>query len=334
MIYLLVAVFTLSFALTWAMRHYALAKNIMDCPNDRSSHVVPTPRGGGVAFVTAFLIVIPFLAHYDLVTVRGSFALVGAGLFLAILGFLDDHRHIAAHWRLLGHFLACTLAVYWLGGMPAISVLSYTIPTGWVVDGLAVIYLVWLLNLYNFMDGIDGLASVEACSVCLGAAFLYWLSGEWVLMIVPLILTAAVAGFLCWNLPPARIFMGDAGSGFLGFILGVLSIRAAAQQGPFFWSWLILLGVFFIDATLTLLRRMMRGDKMHVAHRTHAYQKAACLFGSHLPVTVAVFLINLLWLCPIAIGVGLGYVDGVIGLLIAYVPLVILSIQFKAGQSG
>jgi Fuc2NAc and GlcNAc transferase len=332
MLYALFAVFILSLMLTFAALRYATARNIMDTPNHRSSHIVPTPRGGGVAFVVAFLIVIPFLVHLDLVSYYGSFALIGAGLFLAILGFLDDHQSIPPYWRLFGHFSACVLALYWLDGMPPISFFYWTLSAGWIANGLAVVYLVWLLNLYNFMDGIDGLAGVEAISVCLGAALLYWIRGDMVLIVLPLFLAASVAGFLVWNFPPARIFMGDAGSSFLGFILGVLSIKAAAVSSDLFWSWLILLGSFILDATLTLIRRALRGERVQDAHRTHAYQKATICFNKHLPVTLAVLLINVLWLLPIAILVGLGFLKGFTGLLIAYAPLVIIVVQFKAGQ--
>ena len=329
---LLIAVFILSWALTGAVQRYALARNIMDHPNHRSSHVVSTPRGGGLAFVAAFLITVPFVACLGFVTMAGSFALIGAGLFLAVLGFFDDYGHIAAYWRLLGHFSACTLAIFWLGGMPSITFFAWTLPANWLADSLAVIYLVWLLNLYNFMDGIDGLAGIEAVSVCLGAAGLYWLSGIPGLMVLPLLLVASVVGFLLWNFPPARIFMGDAGSSFLGFILGVLSIQAANINRAYFWSWLILLGVFIVDATFTLVRRAVNGAKIYEAHRSHAYQKATTLFGGHLSVTLSVLAINVLWLCPLAILVGLQYLNGLAGLLIAYVPLVIMAIHFKAGQ--
>ena len=329
---LLIAVLILSWALTWSVRCYALSRNIMDNPNHRSSHSVATPRGGGLAFVTAFLIAVPLVAYWGFVSQAGCFALMGAGLFLAALGFFDDFGHIAASWRLLGHFSACTLAVFWLGGMPSITFFAWSLPTNLVADGLAVIYLVWLLNLYNFMDGIDGIAGVEAVSVCLGAAGIYWLSGMPGLMVLPLLLASSVMGFLLWNFPPARIFMGDVGSSFLGFVLGVLSIQAASVNKAYFWSWLILLGVFIVDATFTLGCRALQGAKLHEAHRSHAYQHAALRFNGHRPVTLAVLGLNVLWLFPLALLVGLHYVEGVTGLLIAYVPLVVLAILFKAGK--
>jgi len=203
---------------------------------------------------------------------------------------------------------------------------------GWFGHLLAAIYLVWLLNLYNFMDGIDGIASVEAICVCIGGALLYaWLGDIQGALVTVLSLAAAVLGFLIWNFPPARIFMGDAGSGFLGITLGVLSLQAAAVSPELLWAWLILLGVFIVDATYTLLRRLLRGDRVYEAHRSHAYQYASRHYGRHLPVTLAVTAINLLWLLPIALWVSFGGVDGTIGLLIAYLPLVFLAVRFNAG---
>lgn len=332
MVYLLVTTFLLSLILTWYLRRYALAKKILDIPNPRSSHLAPTPRGGGLAFIITFLVAIPCIAYFGFVVLPVSGALVGAGLFVAALGFFDDHGHIAAHLRLLGHFSASIFVLYWLGGMPSISLGGWVLSSGFWLNVLTVIYLVWLLNLYNFMDGIDGIAGVEALSVCLGGACIYWLHGNYALIGLPMILAAAVAGFLWWNFPSAKIFMGDAGSGFLGLILGILSIQAAAINPEFFWSWLILLGVFIVDTTVTLLCRSYRGCKLFEAHRSHAYQHAVHYFGSHFGVTLRVLMINIFWLLPIAILVAMGFLSGFYGLLIAYLPLVILAVKFKAGR--
>ena len=125
--------------------------------------------------------------------------------------------------------------------------------------------------------------------------------------------------------------MGDAGSGFLGMILGIISIHAAWASAQLLWVWLILLGVFIVDATLTLIRRLVRGDKVYEAHRSHAYQFASRQFGKHLPVTLAVAALNLFWLLPVALCVMLLGVDGVTGLIVAYVPLVTLAIKYQAG---
>jgi Fuc2NAc and GlcNAc transferase len=304
----------------------------MDIPNARSSHSVPTPRGGGVAIVVAFLAALVWMGAAGLIESASTWALFGAGAFIAMLGFLDDHGHIAARWRLLGHFAASLWALIWLGGLPPLSVFGMDLDLGWVGHVLALFYLVWLLNLYNFMDGIDGIASVEAITTCLGACLLYVLAGFPELVPAPLVLAAAVAGFLFWNFPPARIFMGDAGSGFLGIALGVLSLQAAKSSPELFCAWLIMLGVFIVDATVTLVRRLIRGDKVYEAHRSHAYQYASRQFGRHLPVTLAVLAINLCWLLPLAALVALGKLDGGIGVLVAWCPLALLALRFHAGK--
>ena len=332
---LIVSLAVLAWFLTALLRRYALARSLLDVPNARSSHSLPTPRGGGVAIVVAFLagLCLAFFAGLG-IAAELFYALLGAGLGIALLGFLDDHGHIAARWRLLGHFLAAAWALYWLGGLPPLAVFGGLLQLSWIGHVLAAFYLVWLLNLYNFMDGIDGIASVEAICVCLGGAILYALLETSLLADLPLLmLAAAVLGFLLWNFPPARIFMGDAGSGFLGIVLGVLSLQAAWTNPLLLWAWLILLGVFIVDATLTLLRRLLRGEKVYEAHRSHAYQYASRRFGRHLPVTMAVAALNLVWLLPLAMLVAAGWLDGLLGVLVAYAPLVVLAWRFDAGRA-
>jgi len=332
--WLIFSVFVLSFILTAALRKYALTNSLMDIPNQRSSHSVPTPRGGGVAIVISFLFAYATLAWVGNLPLGTVLAGIGGGGVVAIIGFMDDHGHIAARWRLLGHAAAAIWILLCMGGMAPITVFDATIDLGWLGQVLAVFYLVWMLNLYNFMDGIDGIASVEAVIVCLGACLLYWLGGvESQAAWVPLMLAAAVGGFLCWNAPPAKIFMGDAGSGFLGIILGLLSLQSTWIGSGFIWMWVILLGVFIVDATFTLFRRMIRGEKVYEAHRSHAYQFASRRFGSHLPVTAGVALINVFWLFPIAYLVVSSVIAGITGVLIAYAPLLLLALFFRAGTS-
>ncbi|MDP9688948.1 UNVERIFIED_ORG: Fuc2NAc and GlcNAc transferase [Pseudomonas mohnii] len=330
-LWLLPVVLILSLLLTGALRKYALSRSLLDVPNARSSHQLPTPRGGGVAIVLSFLVIIPLLGVAGGVSWPGLIALLGAGFSVAVIGFLDDHGHIAARWRLLGHFSAAAWALYWLGGLPAVSMFGLVVDLGWIGNILAAFYLVWMLNLYNFMDGIDGLASLEAICVGLVISLIYYLTGFSELVWLPLLLTMAVTGFLYWNFPFARIFMGDAGSGFLGMTLGVLSIQAAWYAPQLLWAWLVLLGVFIVDATFTLVRRLLRGDKVYEAHRSHGYQFASRQFGKHVPVTLAIGVINLLWLAPIAILIGMGKIDGLFGLFLAYTPLIALAVKFHAG---
>jgi Fuc2NAc and GlcNAc transferase len=330
---LLVGVFVTSWLMTFYLRRYALRNSLVDVPNARSSHSIPTPRGGGVSIVVSFLGALCVCALTGVIS-WGAFAgLFGAGAVVALIGFADDHGHIAARWRLLGHFTAAVWFLFCVGGLAPLNLFGFVVDLGWWGSALGAIYLVWLLNLYNFMDGIDGIAGAEAICVCLGGAFLYWLGGFTSELWVPLLLASACAGFLIWNFPPAKIFMGDAGSGFLGLILGGLALQAAWVAPQLLWSWLILAGVFIVDATYTMLHRLIRGERVYEAHRSHAYQYASRHHLSHKKITLAVILINVLWLAPLAFWVGRGALDGGVGLLIAYLPLVVLAVRYNAGKA-
>ncbi|MGJ0484849.1 MAG: MraY family glycosyltransferase [Methylomicrobium sp.] len=330
---LLLTSFAIAFLFTGLIRHYALISNLIDVPNQRSSHTQPTPRGGGMAIVAVFLLSVGGLLALDVLPADQGWAIIGAGAWVAFVGFLDDHRHIAAGWRLLAHFAGAAWGLYWLGGFPPLPVLGHIIDLGGFGHLFGLLYLVWLLNLYNFMDGIDGIAGIEAVTVCLGGVLLFLLSGQGDLWLEPALLLVAAVGFLLWNFPPAKIFMGDAGSGFLGIVLGLISIQSAWLNPNFLWSWLCLLGVFIVDATWTLWRRFRRGEKLHEAHRSHAYQFAARRYGSHKTVTLFVGAVNLFWLLPLAISIGLGLLDGLIGIVLAYLPLLIAAIKFNAGDA-
>lgn len=234
----------------------------------------------------------------------------------------------------MAHFVAAIWGLYWLNGLPSLVFFGIETSLGWFGNLLAVIYLVWLLNLYNFMDGIDGIAAIETMTVCFGGVILFLLGdfGTLLNQLPVLFLLAATAGFLIWNFPPARIFMGDAGSGFVGLLLGLFSVAAAHVDQSLLWGWIILLGAFIVDATVTLIRRMLKGKAFYVAHRSHAYQYLSRRWAAHKPVSLAYGVINLLWLLPIAALVVLGFVEGLLGIFIAYLPLVALAFLLKAGD--
>lgn len=331
-----------SFVLTAVVRNFALKKNLLDLPNDRSSHTLPTPRGGGIAII---LTVLAGLVGIGL-NLQESVAdgrLLGfclAASFVALIGLLDDFKHVAVRWRLLVHFGAAGLVLSFGEGFPLLKVGSFWFDFGIMGYILAAFYLVWMLNLFNFMDGIDGIASVEALTVGLGilvvffvrfdltsTSELYWLSWG------PALVAAATFGFMLWNFPTAKIFMGDACSGFLGFFLGCWSLFVGWQSPALYWCWLILLGVFVVDATVTLLRRFARGERVSEAHRTHAYQVASRYYGSHKIVTLAVCCINILVLLPVAVLVALDTVDGALATFMTYSLLVLLALKFRAGKA-
>jgi len=325
-------VLIISFMGTLAFRRYAIARSLVDVPNQRSSHTVATPRGGGVAIVISFLLALPMAYTIGLISFDLMVGSLGASGLIAAIGFLDDHGHIAARLRLLGHFIAAAWGLFWLGTSPQFVIFGVEYHLSAVGYLLAAFYMVWMLNLYNFMDGIDGLASMQAITTLLGACVLYWGAGLSGLIWAPALLAFAVFGFVGWNFPLARIFMGDAGSGFLGFQLAFLSLHASSQSAALLWAWIIMMGCFIVDATFTLCRRLAMGDKVYEAHRSHAYQHASRHYGSHRTVTLSITAINMLWLLPIAMLVVLAGLDAVLGIVIAYVPLVLLAIRFKAGQ--
>lgn len=328
----LTAVFVGAAALTPLARRYALSRRLVDVPGHRSSHATPTPRGGGVAIVVAVLVTALVGGAASVLPWSLVWALVGGAGLVALLGFMDDHGHVPAGWRLVGHFAAGVWVILWMGGPARLPVLFGGMTPGLVAAGLALLYLVWLVNLTNFMDGIDGLAGVEVVTACLAGAVLYRLAGgDAASTLLPLAVAAASAGFLIWNWPPARIFMGDTGSGFLGLTLGILSLHAARVDPVLFWGWTILLGVFVVDATATLLRRLLRMERIYEAHRTHAYQHAARRWGSHGRVALTTAAINVLWLFPIAALVSTQAIPALPGLAVAYTPILLFALYLGAG---
>lgn len=320
-----------SWILTGGVRRYAASFRMLDHPNARSSHSAPTPRGGGIAFVTVFTAGLLAFWSAGLCPTSLAAILLGAGLPVAAIGLLDDRFAVAARWRFSLHTLACGWALWAMNGIPPVPVFGVLFDLGWVGTAGALVYLVWMVNLFNFMDGIDGIASLEAITVAVGGAWCWWLATGTSTWSVPVAFAFCVLGFLIWNYPPAKIFMGDAGSGFIGAILGVLSLWSAQNAQQVFWCWFVLLGAFMVDSTTSLVRRVYRGEQFSEAHRSHAYQYASRKYHSHRQVSLFFAAINIFWLLPISTLVALGKLDGALGVVIAYLPLVWLAFKFKAG---
>jgi Fuc2NAc and GlcNAc transferase len=299
----LIAAVTLlaSAVLTLVVRKVALSRGLLDVPNSRSSHSTPTARGGGLAIVLAATA--GFLTLYARAVIPANLliALCGGGLAVAIVGFVDDRRSVRARVRIAVHVVAATWAVIWLGGLPPLRIGAALVQLGVGGDVLAVLGIVWTLNLFNFMDGIDGIAASEAVFVAGAGSALMLAAG--LPASVPsaaAVFAASCAGFLPWNWPRARIFMGDVGSGYLGYVIAVLACAAGRSSPVAVWTWLVLGGVFFVDSTATLVRRALRGERVQQAHRSHAYQWLARRWGGHRPVTVSVLAVNVFWLLPAA----------------------------------
>lgn len=257
---------------TGLARRYALARRLLDQPGARRSHSTATPRGGGIAIVVALLVAALALAIRD-PQQRTLMVAFAVGLVLvAGIGMVDDHRPLSPWLRLCVHALAAAVfaaALVLAGGGAAMAIVAF-------------VTIVALTNIWNFMDGIDGIAASQA--MLLGLVLTMVAGGSWGLLGAAL--AAACLGFLPWNFPWARIFLGDVGSGAIGFAIAAVSAVATARQGPIALLLLLPLSAFLIDAGLTLSRRFLRGEPWWTAHTQHAYQVWARRVG-HRRVTLA-----------------------------------------------
>lgn len=310
-----VAAFAVSLALTWATLLALRRSRFLDVPNARSSHTNPVPRGGGIGFVLVIL------GAWTAMSLSGEadlpLAMLAGATAVAAISLADDRASVSLRWRLAVQTAAVALALV---------VLPVDGPVLW--DGLpvfvdrAIIGLIWLwfLNLFNFMDGINGVASIEAIAITFGIAAIAVVTGRGGWPVTPaLVAGAAVAGFLPFNLPRARMFMGDVGSVTLGYLVGWLLILVAAEGGL---ATAILLGLYFVaDATSTLIYRAAIGEPVSKPHRRHAYQRAVDRGLTHAAVTGQVAIVGLVlailgalalaWPVP-AVAAGLVVVGGFI----------------------
>lgn len=286
MLLLLVAISgVLSLALTGRVRAYALHRDLLDHPNDRSSHTIPTPRGGGAAVIVSATLVMALGAVFDLINVR-HVSIFGAGmLVLGLVGWADDARNLKPAFRLAVHVAVAAGTVYMLGGLPLLRLGNASIAVGVLGFAIATLAIVWSINLFNFMDGIDGLAGSQAVLIFATIAVLLFIRGDNSLAAVAAILAASSGGFLVWNWPPAKIFLGDVGSGPIGYMIAALALASENHQSVPLTAFAIIYGVFICDASVTLIRRFLRGRRITEAHRDHAYQRLTRAWGSHRPVT-------------------------------------------------
>jgi len=346
-----------SFLLTWGAIHYAKSKNLLDIPNERSSHDVETPRGGGISFVLISLVGLALFTIF--LGFEGGWAwLLFSSLIVVTISYIDDHGHVSSKNRFIAHLIACCSVVYFFCPFPVVPLLGLNLQFGVLGLFMGMILLTWLLNLYNFMDGIDGIASIEALFISISLLILVGIPvaqvGEFRELtiqqegyaILCLLIIFSVVGFTFWNWPTARIFMGDIGSGFLGFFLGALGLYAAGKEWITIWTVLIIFGVFLVDATITLLLRMYRGESWLQPHRTHFYQRITdkiILFRkrrlenkemkpsqselrkyAHQLVNVGVIFINICWLLPAAM-LSVYYPQwGVVIMFTAFLPMILI----------
>ena len=281
-----------SFLLTGGLRRYLIRRAIFDHPNDRSSHATPTPRGGGAAVVAVVGAVWAFLQlDPSIAPPTGSWVVLAGAVGLAAMSWIDDLKNLPASIRLFGHGLAAAAGLWTFSG----PIVDVGLPI-WLDHSVCFFLWVWFVNLFNFMDGIDGITGVETLTIAGGLVLVGGFAGLIPgslggLGLLSVAIIGAMIGFLFWNWHPARIFPGDAGSVPLGFVLAWLLFHFAANGLGL--AALCLALYYLTDATWTLARRAGRGEKVWKAHREHAYQKATRSGLSHDQVSGVVFAANL-----------------------------------------
>src|SRR3989344_3972792 len=274
-ILLAVAAFLISLLLTQRFCDPASRFHILDQPNDRSLHTQPTPRSGGLAILAA-VYACGATAIYWLGQPGDAFYgwMGGTGAIVAAISYLDGRYPLPSAFRIIGHILAATLITF--GGF-AISHMELpglvlSLPY-WIGVIVTLLFVVWMLNLYNFMDGMDGFAGGMTVFGFSAFAVLGLSAGSTLFSVLSLIVAAAAMGFLVFNFPPARIFMGDTGSSTLGFLAASMSLWAVHERIFPFWAAILVFSPFIVDATITLLRRLLQGGEVWRAHKTHYYQQ-------------------------------------------------------------
>jgi len=283
MIYLFL--FLLSFVLTYFIKNYALEKLLVAIPNERSSHTVATPHGGGIAIAITWFIGLCYLYMYGLIEKDIFYALL-FGVLISVVSFLDDIFELTAKLRILIQFFVAGLGLYFLGGLEKVLFFENQI----ITNVFAFLLIIWFINLYNFLDGIDGYAGSEAIFLGVTGFLLFQDS-------LFLVLIASVAGFLIWNWHRAKIFMGDVGSTLLGYNVAIFTIYYSNQDSNNLWIWITLFGLFWFDATWTLFRRYKNGEKLSQAHKKHAYQRLTQSGWSHSSVVIYAMLLNAVLFC-------------------------------------
>jgi len=303
----------------------------VDIPNKRSSHIHPTPSGGGIAILVGWIMIVAVMWFMDLVPAGIILAMGPPTLIISAIGYIDDKVNLSSFLRLVTQLLAVTWFIYFSDDLSTI-ILPWLAVVPFLAALVVAISLIWLINLFNFMDGIDGIAASEATFVLLAIGVLSGFAGSSVLMLLSFSLAGACSGFLCWNWPPAKIFLGNVGAASLGFLIGAIGLTAIEVGDLTPFVLVILLGVFLVDATVTLVRRMASGQRWYSAHRTHTYQKLAIRWSSHRRVTLIVCMVNVGWLFSLAISANYLTDYSWIIASMALAPLVLIALFVGAGR--
>ena len=323
---LMCTVLFLSIGCLFIYKKIAVHYNILANPDYRTLHESPTPRGGGLIFSLVFVFsILIFSGFYELS--NQIFYIFGVGGFIATLfGFIDDINNMRAKIKLSIQLLLSAWTIYWLD-LGELFLLGWT-PIFMVIPFI-LFFMVWIMNAYNFMDGIDGMAASGAIFISLTLAIVLSLTNSSVEVInIFILLAIVVVGFIFFNWPPATIFMGDAGSVFLGYIFGSLLLLTILNNEISVWTWLTVFGYFFADTTVTQIMRVILVKKWYLAHRSHAYQNLARITNSHLKVTTGVTLYNLVWIFPLTLWSALQPEMGFIAAILAIAPALVVAYKY------
>ncbi|WP_151951954.1 MraY family glycosyltransferase [Aliarcobacter butzleri] len=275
MIYIVLVL--ISFFLTYFIKNYMIKKSFVASVNERSSHTVPTPHGGGIAIAITWFIGLFYLYFIGQIENNLFYALL-FGAVISIVSFFDDIYELSPKLRLIIQAIVAIGGLYFLGGFETLTFGIFDIQNPIFTNIFAFFMIIWFINLYNFLDGINGYAGSEALFLAV-AGFILFGGNHF------LVLAVAVLGFLYWNWNKAKIFMGDVGSTLLGYNVAIFTIYYANQEPTNFWIWIILFGVYWFDATLTLIRRKLNKERLSLAHKKHAYQRLTQAGWSHYKVT-------------------------------------------------
>jgi len=320
------AAFVFTAAGTLLYRAFALRSGILANPNFRTLHDRPKPRGGGIVFSCVFLALVAILGWAGSLDAATTRAIGLGGAVATVFGFVDDAVHINAFAKLATQGALAAWALVCFGAKPLFDLPWIPAP---VELGVSWFALVWLMNAYNFMDGVDGMAASGAVFICAAAmAALLLARGDAVLTLALGLLALCCLGFLVFNWPPASIFMGDSGSLFLGYCFGALMVRTISGEEVTLWTWLVILGYFGGDTTTTTLTRICVTRKWYGAHRSHAYQNLARIWSDHRKVTVGVILYHALWLMPLTVLSVLVPAVGPLAAALALGPVVLWTLRY------
>lgn len=277
----IVIAFVIGYVLTYYFATPGAKLRIIDHPNERSLHARPTPRTGGIAILLG-IVVGSVLMAMTLGIEQGMLWIGSAGVAVAVISFFDDMFGLSATARLLTHTMLAIVLVTVGLDIEQLSLPGFTIPWAqWLGMIITVGYLVWMINLYNFMDGMDGFAGGMTVIGFGVLGLVGWMEAEWWFSIASWSIAASALGFLVWNFPPARIFLGDAGSSTLGFLVAAFTVWADQQEVVPIWISILVFSPFIVDATVTLVRRIIRREPIWEAHRSHYYQRLALRGWGH-----------------------------------------------------